>query len=339
MKTEIEENWKVSSSVVPVAPSKMFTYPTRLMDAYQPGILEINLPGYQIDGRQLEIIIRQGSTASLDINKGKIHKRIYKNMTPPIQMSNEYIHDSRYETEGNIAHILTIVAPPLLLARKKYPNITVVLRKNAFIRGKEIYNYLGFPVLCTDINVKGKLVLASYSHKNQNNTCNSHIGFLSSIFGKLSFEGFNFQTPERVFISRKKTRRLVNEDEIEQTLQEYGFEKVYFEDLLISEQWSITRNAKVIVGMHGAALSNLVFNRKGVKVVELFHPGYVVDLYRKITNAIGGTWCGITGQITDSVIRELDFKQKTGRKYALSSPKIDSISLQMALDYLGIEKK
>jgi capsular polysaccharide biosynthesis protein len=141
-----------------------------------------------------------------------------------------------------------------------------------------------------------------------------------------------------VFISRKGTRSLINENEVERTLKEYGFWKVYFEDIPVSEQWSITKNAKAIVGLHGAALCSLVFNRNAVKLVELFHPGYVVNGYRHYTNAIGGTWCGVTGQLPENIITELDVKQNA-RSFALLPTKIDITSLRMVLDYMGIDRQ
>lgn len=294
--------------------------------------MEINLPAYQLDRPEIEVTVRQGSTRSLGIKNRNIYKRIYKRLAAPIQMDEEYIYDSRYETDGNIAHILTTVAPALLVAKKMCPRITVVLRANASTMATNAYKLLGFPVLCTNKDVYGKLILAT------SGTDGVYEGLYSSLFGDLAFEGLNKQTPERVFISRKGTRRLINENEVEQTLQEYGFEKFYFEDIPISEQWSLAKNAKLIVGLHGAALSSLVFNRNAVKVVELFHPGYVVNMYRHITNAVGGTWCGVTGQLPASVIRELDFKQKA-RSFALSPTRIDTTSLCMALEYLGVGVK
>ncbi|NJL68821.1 MAG: glycosyltransferase family 61 protein [Microcoleus sp. SM1_3_4] len=85
--------------------------------------------------------------------------------------------------------------------------------------------------------------------------------------------------------------------------------------------------------MHGAAISNIVFNTNKVKLIELFHPGYVVDMYRNMANAVGGTWCAVSGQITEDVISKLDFKQDA-RSLALARTKIDINSLQMALEYL-----
>ena len=103
------------------------------------------------------------------------------------------------------------------------------------------------------------------------------------------------------------------------------------EDIPISEQWSTTKNARVIVGVHGASLASLVFNQNAVKVVELFHPGYVTNKYRNMTAAIGVAWCGVTGQISENVIKELDYKQKA-RSFALLPTKIDTNSLLYGIE-------
>lgn len=332
MNNELEKSSKVFIKGITVAPSKMFTYPTRLADAWNAGIMEINLPEYQLHSREIEVTVRQGSTRSLGIENRNFLKRIYKRLAAPIQMEEEYVYDSRYDTDGNIAHILNNIASPLLVVKQIVPSVTVVLRANASIMAQNAYNMLGFPILCTDKDVHCKFISAP------SGAGGVYEGLYSSLFGNLTFEGLKERTPERVFISRKGTRCIINENQVEQTLQEYGFEKFYFEDIPISEQWSLTKNARVIVGMHGAALASLVFNRNAVKVVELFHPGYVVNLYRQITNAVGGTWCGVTGQVPKNAIRELDFKQK-GRSFALSATKIDISSLRMALQYIGVGVK
>jgi len=59
--------------------------------------------------------------------------------------------------------------------------------------------------------------------------------------------------------------------------------KYYFEDIPISEQCRQPHSA--IAGMHGAAPSSLVLTTTA-KLIELFHPGYVVDMYRNMANAV-----------------------------------------------------
>jgi hypothetical protein len=62
--------------------------------------------------------------------------------------------------------------------------------------------------------------------------------------------------------------------------------------------------------MHGAALSSFVFNSNTViKLIELFHPGYVIDMYRNRANAVGGTWGGVSGKIT----KKLGLKPRPSR--------------------------
>jgi capsular polysaccharide biosynthesis protein len=327
MNSQPEKSIVLHNPPITVAASKMFTYPTRLANAWKPDIMEINLPEDQLNSSDIEISIRQESTRTLP-NSSNIYGKIYRKLTAPMQIDGEYILDSRYEIDGNIAHIMTGVAPRLLAAQKICDRVTLVLRSRATDMAKNIYKLLGASILCTDKDINGKLILADDQSQGAYDAC------YNALFGELTFEGFNPQTPEKVFISRKGTRSLINESEVEQSLQAYGFKKYYFEDIPISEQWSVARNAKVIVGMHGAALSNLVFNSNKVKLIELFHPGYVIDMYRNMANAVGGTWCGVSGQITEDVIGKLDFKQEA-RAFAESRTQIDINSLRMALEYLG----
>jgi len=330
MNSKPEKSIVLHNPPITVAASRMFTYPTRLASAWKPDIMEINLRESQLKSSDTEISIRQESTRTIP-NSSNIYRKIYRKLAPPMQIDGEYILDSRYEIDGNIAHIITGVAPRLLAAQKICDRITLVLRSNATLMAKNIYKLLGASILCTDKDINGKLVLADDQSQGAYEAC------YNTLFGELTFEGFNPQTAEKVFISRKGTRSLINETEVEQTLQAYGFKKYYFEEIPISEQWSVARNAKVIVGMHGAALSNLVFNSNKVKLLELFHPGYVVDMYRNIANAVGGSWCGVSGQITKDVIGKLDFKQEA-RAFAEKRTKIDINYLRMALEYLGEEK-
>ena len=250
MNSEPEKNTVLSGSSIPIAASKMFTYPTRLASAWKPDIMEINLPGYLLERPEVEITVRHGSTRSMENNSGNIYQKIYRKLTAPMQVDGSYILDSRYETDGNIAHMMTGVVPQLLAAKKILGDkITVVVRSNATSMAKNIYKLLGASLLCTDKDIDGKLILASQ------NFMYSYDGWYTTLCADLDFEGLNQHTPEKIFISRKGARSLINESEVEQILQTYGFKKYYFEDIPISEQWSVARNAKIVVGVHGAAMA------------------------------------------------------------------------------------
>ncbi len=57
----------------------------------------------------------------------------------------------------------------------------------------------------------------------------------------------------------QSVRRLVNEATIEELLQTYGFETVFFEQLTFLEQVQLMRETKIFMGTHGANMTNLMF--------------------------------------------------------------------------------
>lgn len=76
---------------------------------------------------------------------------------------------------------------------------------------------------------------------------------------------------EKIYISRKKStkRKVVNEDEVEQLLINYGFDIICNEDFDFNEQVSLFSNAKYVVSIHGAGLTNMLFMKEGSSVLEL----------------------------------------------------------------------
>jgi hypothetical protein len=324
----------IPSVSILVAPSKIFTYPTRLADSWTPAIQEIHLNGYQEMRPAIEIALDRGYTGPVKFARGLKGwiKNLHNRFLPEIQLQNSYIYDARYEIDNNIAHVVDSVVSAVLAAQKVYPEITVILRANASAMARQIFELLGIPTLCTNSRVAGKVILLNQPGRNRF----YGDGLYASLFTHVSFYGHKQVTVERIFISRRKTRRLINENEVEQLLKEYGYQKVYFEDISICEQWSLARNAKAIVGIHGAALSSVLFNLNAVRMVELFHPGFLTNWCRHITNAAGGTWCGVTGQLPPDIIKHIDYEHKA-QHFAFHDFRIDISSLRMALKSVGIE--
>jgi len=117
MNSQPEKSIVLHSPPLTVAASKMFTYPTRLASAWKPDIMEINLPEYQLKSSHIEISIRQQSTRTLP-NCRNIYRKIYRKLAAPIQIDGEYLLDTRYEIDSNMAHVMTGVVPRLLAAQK-----------------------------------------------------------------------------------------------------------------------------------------------------------------------------------------------------------------------------
>jgi|SoiMethySBSTD1v2_1073268.scaffolds.fasta_scaffold12178_10 glycosyl transferase family 61 len=89
----------------------------------------------------------------------------------------------------------------------------------------------------------------------------------------------------RLYVTRRDTRRrILNEDEIVEFLLPHGFEVVCPGDMSIFDQVSLFSEAQVIVGPHGAGLTNIVFCPEGATVVELFGSNYINGCFWAITN-------------------------------------------------------
>ena len=105
------------------------------------------------------------------------------------------------------------------------------------------------------------------------------------------------ELPDRLYVTRGETpntRRVVREPELRSALEQRGFAVVDPGTLSVQEQIDHFAAARVVVAPHGAALTNLTFCRPGVRVLELFAPGYLNP----------GYW-GITANIADSRYRYL----------------------------------
>lgn len=78
----------------------------------------------------------------------------------------------------------------------------------------------------------------------------------------------------RLFFSRRNERRNYNEQEIFEIFKQYGFQKVFMEELSLKEQITLMSNAEVIAGPTGAAWTNLIFCGKGLKCLCWMADGY-----------------------------------------------------------------
>jgi tetratricopeptide (TPR) repeat protein len=92
---------------------------------------------------------------------------------------------------------------------------------------------------------------------------------------------------KRIYISRvqSSTRKIINEEEMINFLEKYGFEKVTFESMSFGEQVACMAVAEVVIAPHGAGLTNLVFCDPGTKVIEIFPASYITNCYWEICHS------------------------------------------------------
>jgi capsular polysaccharide biosynthesis protein len=82
----------------------------------------------------------------------------------------------------------------------------------------------------------------------------------------------SLRSPEKIYISRRgmvSWRQMRNEAEVEAALDRLGFTIVRPQDLSFDEQVATFAGARVVVGPHGAGLTNAAFAPSGCLVVDL----------------------------------------------------------------------
>lgn len=77
---------------------------------------------------------------------------------------------------------------------------------------------------------------------------------------------------KRIFISRKDApkRKILNEDEIFKLFEPKGFVRYELSKMSVAEQIMLFHNAEIVVGEHGAGLTNCLFCKPQTKVIEIF---------------------------------------------------------------------
>ena len=91
-----------------------------------------------------------------------------------------------------------------------------------------------------------------------------------------------FESNEKIFIDRSESPndhcQIENNNEVIEFLNKKGFTSYKVGQLSFKQQIHLFKNAKIIVGAHGAAFANLAFCRPGTQIVEIkpiHHPNYV----------------------------------------------------------------
>lgn len=105
--------------------------------------------------------------------------------------------------------------------------------------------------------------------------------------------------PERIYITRRSVfyRQVVNEPAVIEFLSKHGFQILDPGQLPLVDQAAAFAAAKVIVSVHGAGLTNLVFAQPGATVIEIFPPGHCQNTYWLLSNLGGLAHYHLTAQV------------------------------------------
>ncbi|NCD35060.1 MAG: glycosyltransferase family 61 protein [Spartobacteria bacterium] len=96
-------------------------------------------------------------------------------------------------------------------------------------------------------------------------------------------------TGTHIYVSRSQSyrRSLPNEKQLEQLLQNAGFDIIQPEKMSLKDQIAAFSHAEIIVSPHGAGLSNMIWRTGVCSIVEVFTPAWLNDCYARLAVQLG----------------------------------------------------
>ena len=178
------------------------------------------------------------------------------------------------------------------LIEKKYPEL-ILLSKNYENKEyvTEILDGLNLNYIFLDDN-KTYLVenLDITTHAAVSGNFDSNlINNISKRLKNLYLEENNKNYVDRIWISRQSAdkRKISNTEEVFDILDDYDFKIIEFENLKLIEQIQLVNSAKVLGGVHGAGLTNMLFLDKNKDVIEIRGSGdYKNNCFYSLSSAL-----------------------------------------------------
>jgi capsular polysaccharide biosynthesis protein len=94
----------------------------------------------------------------------------------------------------------------------------------------------------------------------------------------------------KIYVSRNlaSKRKVHNELEVELLVRRKGYEIIFMEKMSLKEQLNLMSETKIMVSLHGAALTNMLFMQGGQTVVELRNQNDdITNCYFNLASALG----------------------------------------------------
>lgn len=116
----------------------------------------------------------------------------------------------------------------------------------------------------------------------------------------------------KVYLSRVGEKRSpVNESDLQLDMEKWGYVPFSGTGMSLRSQIALFSSARQLVGMHGAALANIVWSPEGVDVCEIFSSGYMPSCYSALTSIRRGSYTplsynsGLENRIDTTTLRRL----------------------------------
>ena len=194
-----------------------------------------------------------------------------------------------YHASINYYHWIVDSLPRLLLLKRLYPNCKLIVPAGAPAYTTITLRLLGFHKLIhlnkyEALNIS-KLIFPEFSAP-QEFQDPSLINQVKNLI-RDSFSITKVKALRRIYVSRSRQniRKIANERDLIDLLTKLGFETIFFEDFTFEEQVKIMMETAVMISVHGANLTNMLFMNPGSLVIELMNKNFNNHCYHSLASA------------------------------------------------------
>jgi capsular polysaccharide biosynthesis protein len=196
-------------------------------------------------------------------------------------------------TPGNYHHWVIDTLPRLLFAERELPRADTLLLPRYYTEPYIPFTLQAFPHVRRIgwIGSRAKVRVRQLSFTPRQEAA-EHVEMIPEIARRVS--ALAPPAPERcerLYITRAeaRTRRALNEGALRELLDSYGFRCLEIDPARPWEQVSLASGAKVMLGVHGAGLTNVIFMPPGGALIELRHgqPSFRDHHYRPLASITG----------------------------------------------------
>jgi len=206
-------------------------------------------------------------------------------------------------------HWMTDALPRLLIANHLLNNITILLPENfykiSFVKDSlKIFKInadnLDIIKIGNTVSVDSLIIPWHTSHSSGNYNDRLLIDLRKYIlknYYKTVVTGI-IKGDKKIFVSRHKAkkRKITNESDLIKIVNKYEIEVIHFEDLTWEEQVKLSFNTKLMISIHGAGLTNMLFMHPNSDIVEIRRKGdYHNNCYYSLASALSLKYYYIEG--------------------------------------------
>lgn len=183
------------------------------------------------------------------------------------------------EWSNNYFHWLTEVLPKVYFLKMQISSFSVLLPINYSASFQvDSLKILEIPI----INFDGIVFLKNVYLPDRQAPYSAHYNpeILKAMVGVIKAKvDCSYNLGPYIYVTRRNAgrRKLSNEEEVIKVLNKFSFKIVEFETLNFYQQVSVASNAKVMVGSHGAGLTNIMFCEPGACIYEFSLIGETMD--------------------------------------------------------------